>query len=193
MAHRRDEAAVRTSSACNLCYLLRHLTHYVIISRGLITPGQGVYMRAAARPVPRFAADPHFPAPAHCITHQSLLTTRALLIAGEKILKTGITPSAPTPNAFLIAGVCPTFSPAPHRTKHKDSRMVPFLFDTNERTRKNSTCSKQTRKQFLFATVERPRKNLTYSKQTRKQFLIATFERFPGFLIDTFDDKIAAL
>ena len=36
-------------------------------------------------------------------------STRHFLIAGEKILKTELTPSVPSPNAFLIASICPTF------------------------------------------------------------------------------------
>jgi hypothetical protein len=36
-------------------------------------------------------------------------STRHFLIAGQKILKTELTPSVSTPNAFLIAGICPTF------------------------------------------------------------------------------------
>jgi hypothetical protein len=40
-------------------------------------------------------------------THQPLLDIHAFLIAGQKILKTAVTPSVPIPSAFLIAGVCP--------------------------------------------------------------------------------------
>jgi hypothetical protein len=104
--------------------------------------------------------------------HSSLVTQHChFLIAGEKILKTELTPSVAVPNAFLIAGAFNAFSLAPHRSNQEDSRMAPFLFATFEAARKNSTDSKQSRKQFLFAT----------------------FERFPGFLIATFDDRIAAL
>ena len=49
---------------------------------------------------------------------QSLLTTHAFLIAGEKILKTALTPSVPTPSVFLIAGVSATFC----RSAHSGSR-----------------------------------------------------------------------
>jgi hypothetical protein len=104
--------------------------------------------------------------------HSSLVTEDChFLIAGEKILKTELTPSVAGPNAFLIAGDFPSFSPAPHRSNREVSRATLFLFATFEAARKNSTDSKQRRKQFLFAT----------------------FERFPGFLIATFDDRIAAL
>jgi hypothetical protein len=66
--------------------------------------------------------------------HSSLAT--AFLIAGQKILKTRLTPSAPMPSAVLIAGICPTFSSAPLSTHHSSltphHRLTPFLFDTNK-------------------------------------------------------------
>ncbi len=111
-------------------------------------------------------------------------STRHFLIAGEKILKTELTPSVPTPNAFLIAGVCPTFfPPAPLRA---------FLIGYTNRLEIDLTHSQQTRKHFLIATIcptffspaplrailiGTPRRleiELTRSQQTRKDFLIGT-------------------
>jgi hypothetical protein len=67
----------------------------------------------------------------------------------------------------------------------------PFLFNTNERTRrKNLTYSQQTRKESLLDTNEQTRKNLTYSQQRRKQFLFNTFQRSTGFLFDTFERSL---
>jgi hypothetical protein len=43
---------------------------------------------------------------------------------------------------------------------------------------------------FLFNTNERTRKNLTYSQQRRKQFLFNTFQRSKGFLFDTFERSL---
>ena len=79
----------------------------------------------------------------HSTNHQPHRATQPFLIAGEKILKTELTPSVPTPNAFLIAGVCATFSPAaaPLFTHHLSlityhclthHRLTSFLFDTNK-------------------------------------------------------------
>ena len=79
----------------------------------------------------------------HSTNHQPHRATPPFLIAGEKILKTELTPSVPTPNAFLIAGVCATFSPAaaPLFTHHLSlitchclthHRLTSFLFDTNK-------------------------------------------------------------
>ena len=47
----------------------------------------------------------------HTLTaRQSRITAHEFLIAGEKILKTALTPSVSTPNAFLIAGIYPLFA-----------------------------------------------------------------------------------
>ena len=66
------------------------------------------------------------------------------LIAGEKILKTELTPSVPSPNAFLIAGDFPPFSPA--ATPRISNRYTKLL--EIELTR-----SQQTRKHFLIGTI----------------------------------------
>src|SRR5271154_1785920 len=63
-------------------------------------------------------------------------STRHFLIAGDKILKTGLTPSVPSPDAFLIANIGPTLAPAPLCTHHSSlitpHCLTPFLFDTNK-------------------------------------------------------------
>jgi len=65
-------------------------------------------------------------------------------IAGEKILKTELTPSLPIPNAFLIANICPTFSPAAApRISNRHTKLLEI-----ELTR-----SQQTREHFLIATI----------------------------------------
>ncbi len=46
----------------------------------------------------------------HITARQSRITAHEFLIAGEKILKTALTPSVSTPNAFLIAGIYPLFA-----------------------------------------------------------------------------------
>ena len=76
-------------------------------------------------------------------THYSSLVTqhRGFLIAGEKILKTELTPSVPTPNAFLIAGVCATFSPAAPPIANRYAKLLEIAL----------TLSQQTRKHFLIA------------------------------------------
>ena len=79
----------------------------------------------------------------HSTNHQPHRATPLFLIAGEKILKTELTPSISIPNAVLIAGVCATFSPAaaPLFTHHLSlityhclthHRLTSFLFDTNK-------------------------------------------------------------
>ncbi len=77
--------------------------------------------------------------------YSSLVTQHCrFLIAGEKILKIKLTPSVPMPNAFLIAGVCPTFSHASLRA---------FLIGTRSRLEIKLTHSQQTRKYFLIGTI----------------------------------------
>ncbi len=128
-----------------------------------------------------------------------LPSTRHFLIAGEKILKTELTPSVAIPNVFLIAGVCPAFSPAAApRISNRYTKLLEI-----ELTR-----SQQTRKHFLIATIcptftsapplthylspishrsastsshwlsnrhsRRLEIDLTHSQQTRKHFLIGT-------------------
>ena len=74
--------------------------------------------------------------------HSPLITRRSsTLIAGEKILKTELTPSVPPPNAFLIAGVCATFSPAATRISNRYTKLLEIEL----------THSQQTRKHFLIA------------------------------------------
>ena len=74
--------------------------------------------------------------------HRPTAPLRSFLIAGEKILKTELTPSVPIPNVFLIAGVCPTFSPAASpRISNRYTKLLEI-----ELTR-----SQQTRKHFLIA------------------------------------------
>jgi hypothetical protein len=74
---------------------------------------------------------PHKSAPASSNPHIS-----PLLIASHKLLEIELTPSASAQNAFLIATICPTFTPAPLSTHH--SSLIPrhclpsFLFDTNK-------------------------------------------------------------
>ena len=70
-------------------------------------------------------------------------STRHFLIAGEKILKTELTPSVPTPNAFLIAGDFPLFSPTAPRISNRYSKLLEIEL----------THSQQTRKHFLIATI----------------------------------------
>jgi hypothetical protein len=72
-------------------------------------------------------------------------STRHFLIAGEKILKTELTPSVPSPNEFLIATLCPTFfSFAP---------LPALLIGTPIRLEFDLTRSQQTRKDFLIGTI----------------------------------------
>jgi hypothetical protein len=53
-----------------------------------------------------------------------------------KLLEIGLTPSAPAQNTFLIATICPTFTPTPLFTHHSSliprHRRTPFLIDTNK-------------------------------------------------------------
>ena len=76
--------------------------------------------------------------------HSPLITRRSsTLIAGEKILKTELTPSVPIPNAFLIAGDFPPFSPAAPRISNRYTKLLEIEL----------THSQQTRKHFLIATI----------------------------------------
>ena len=79
---------------------------------------------------------------------------RALPIAGEKILKTELTPSASTPRVFLIAGVCRTFAAAPLSTHHL--LLITRHCISNRYTKLleiELTRSQQTRKHFLITTI----------------------------------------
>src|SRR5271169_1676111 len=72
-------------------------------------------------------------------------STRHFLIVSAKLLETELTPSVPSPNAFRIANICPTFfSPAPLRA---------FLIGTAIRLKSDLTHSQQTRKHFLIGTI----------------------------------------
>ncbi len=100
-------------------------------------------------------------------------STRHFLIAGEKILKTELTPSVPTPNAFLIAGVCATFSPAPLRA---------LLIGTPIRLEIDLTHSQQTRKHFLIGTI---RPTSTPAPLPTHLLSPITHHRLTSFLFDT--------
>ena len=72
----------------------------------------------------------------------------------QKLLETEITPSVPTPNAFLIAGVCPAFAAAPLFTHHLS--LITRHCISNRYTKLleiELTHSQQTRKHFLIATI----------------------------------------
>ena len=88
-------------------------------------------------PNPPLATVPRLPPSPRFITHRSLLTTHAFLIANDKLLETELTPSVRAPSAFLIANICPTFfRPAPLPTHHSSlftrHCLTSFLFDTNK-------------------------------------------------------------
>ena len=100
--------------------------------------------------------------------------TRHFLIAGEKILKTGLTPSAPPPNAFLIANIGPTFfSPAPLRA---------LLIGTPIRLEIDLTHSQQTRKHFLIGTI---RPTSTPAPLPTHHLSLIPHHRLTSFLFDT--------
>ncbi len=134
--------------------LLRYRTDYVIISRGLITPRQGENMVGAARPARRFAIDPHRPPSPRFATRQSLLASHAFLISSRPGLEIELSPSQQTIKRFLIASFSANPELASCRANH-GSRVAPFLFDPNERTRETLTRSQPTRKHFLSDTLER--------------------------------------
>ena len=72
----------------------------------------------------------------------------------QKLLETELTPSFPAPNAFLIAGVCPTFAAAPLFTHHLS--LITRHCISNRYTKLleiELTHSQQTRKHFLIATI----------------------------------------
>ena len=100
-------------------------------------------------------------------------STRHFLIAGEKILKTGLTPSAPPPNAFLIANICATFSPAPLRA---------LLIGTPIRLEIDLTHSQQTRKHFLIGTI---RPTFTSAPLLTHHLSLIPHHRLTSFLFDT--------
>ena len=112
----------------------------------LARPISGIVPRLPQGPRsnPSLVTDPCVRPPTRFTTYQSRFTTHAFLIAGEKILKTDLTPSVPIPNAFLIAGVCPTFSPAAApRISNRYTKLLEI-----ELTR-----SQQRRKHFLIGTI----------------------------------------
>jgi hypothetical protein len=138
-----------------LCLLLRYLSDYVITSRALISSRRGrcmVNAARAARAAARCAASP--PSRIQSLAEHE---RKPLQLAENKQQR---------PKS--IASFCRSLVPAPCLTNH-DARIPPFLFNTNERARKNLTCS----------------------QQTRKQFLINTFERFLGLLFPTFAPSLA--
>ena len=109
-------------------------------------------------------------------------STRHFLIAGEKILKTELTPSVPTPNAFLIAGDFPLFSPTAPRISNRYSKLLEIELTHSQQTRKDflvaTICptlfSPAPLRALLIGTPRRLEIELTRSQQTRKDFLIGT-------------------
>jgi hypothetical protein len=102
---------------------------------------------------------------AHFAAHNSPLATQKsaiasahplfspLLVATQRF-EIKLTRSQQTRKHFLIATIFGNFAPALYFT-NRGSRIAPFLFDTNERMRKNLTYLQPTRKQFLFDTSAR--------------------------------------
>jgi len=92
------------------------------------------------------AADPSRPQVLR--SNSSLITRHSslhFLIANDELLETSLTPSAPTPSAFLVASICPTFfSSAPLRA---------LLIGTPIGLETDLTHSQQTRKDFLIGTI----------------------------------------
>ena len=113
----------------------------------LARPISGIAARLpqVLRSEPTPSADPRLPLVLH--SNSPLINRHSslhFLIAGDKLLETDLTPAVPIPNAFLIAGVCPTFfSPAP---------LPAILIGTPIRLKADLTHSQQTRKHFLIAT-----------------------------------------
>ena len=114
----------------------------------LARPISGIAARLpqVLRSEPTPSADPRLPLVLH--SNSSLIDRHSslhFLIAGDKLLETDLTPAVPIPNAFLIAGVCPTFfSPAP---------LPAILIGTPIRLKADLTHSQQTRKHFLIGTI----------------------------------------
>ena len=119
----------------------------------------------------------------HSTSHKPHRATQPFLIAGEKILKTELTPSVPIPNAFLIAGVCPAFSPAAApRISNRYTKLLEIELTRSQQTRKHfliaTICptffSPAPLRALLIGTPRRLEIDLTHSQQTRKHFLIGT-------------------
>ena len=72
-------------------------------------------------------------------------STRHFLIDSAKLLETELTPSVPSANAFLIAGICPTF--------FSHALRPALLIGTPIRLKSDLTHSQQTRKHFLIGTI----------------------------------------
>jgi hypothetical protein len=108
----------------------------------------------------------------HSANRQPQRRTTPLLIAGEKILKTELTPSVPIPNAFLIAGDFPTFSPAAACISNRYSKLLEI-----ELTR-----SQQTRKHFLIAII---RPIFTSAPHPTHHLSLITHHCLTSFLFDT--------
>jgi hypothetical protein len=94
---------------------------------------QRAFFRRFAPPESRFPGHaPRFAVHESPITtHQSRLTNHAFLIASGQILKIALTRSQQTRKHFLIASLSAISALAPRLSNH-DSRIAPFLFDTNK-------------------------------------------------------------
>ena len=134
-------------------------------------------------PTPPLATHVRSPLPLRFTTYQPLPTNHAFLIAGEKILKTELTPSVPILNAFLIAGVCPASSPAAApRISNRYTKLLEIELTRSQQTRKHfliaTICptffSPAPLRAILIGTPSRLEIDLTHSQQTRKHFLIGT-------------------
>ena len=109
-------------------------------------------------------------------------STRHFLIAGEKILKTELTPSVPSPNAFPIAGDLLPFSPAAPRISNRYTKLLEIELTSSQQTRKYfliaiicpTFFSPVPLRAILIGTPRRLEIDLTHSQQTRKDFLIGT-------------------
>ncbi len=105
--------------------------------------------------------------------HRPTAPLRSFLIAGEKILKTELTPSVPIQDLLLIAGVCPTFSPAASpRISNRYTNLLEI----------HLTRSQQTRKHFLIATIC---PTFTSAPLVTHYFSLITHHCLTSFLFDT--------
>jgi hypothetical protein len=132
---------------------LNYRNYCAIISRALISSPQGRHMvhaarasvnRATARFILRPTCRRSDGGAASKGSSAADPSTHHFLMAGEKILKTALTPSIPSPNVFLIAGDFPSFSPAAApRISNRYTKLLEIEL----------THSQQTRKHFLIATI----------------------------------------
>ena len=131
-------AAIALALLESPCYLLCYHAEYVIISRGLISSRLGGHMANAARGSARRAATPPSPI--------------------QSLAKHNRTPPQLAENKHRrpksIASFCRFLALTPRFTSH-NSPITPFLFDTNERTRKKANLFTTNKKRFLFRTFER--------------------------------------